>query len=66
MNAFTSYFKESLNELKLVTWPKQEDLLRLTIITVVFVLISSVLLGLLDYSLSQAYQWLLSINAPAA
>lgn len=66
MNALTSYFRESLNELKLVTWPKQEDLLRLTIITVVFVLITSVLLGLLDYSLNQAYQWLLSLNAPAA
>ena len=62
MNALTSYFKDSLNELKLVTWPKQEELLRLTITTVVFVLIASVILGAADYLLSQGYQWLLTLS----
>jgi len=57
------YFVDSGHEIKLVTWPKQEELLRLTIITVIFVLISSFILGVLDLSLSQAYTWFLSMGA---
>ena len=62
MNALIDYFKESLNEIKLVTWPKEEELLRLTIISVIFVIIAAIFLGLIDFSFSKAYQWLLSLG----
>jgi preprotein translocase subunit SecE len=63
MNKLFSYFKQSAYELKLVTWPTQERLLQLTVITVIFVLISALFLGLMDYGFSTAYTWLLSLNA---
>ena len=63
MNALLRYFRDSTNELNLVTWPKQEQLLRLTTITVVFVLISAMILGIVDFSLAKAYQWVLSLGA---
>lgn len=61
MQDFFAYFRESANELKQVTWPKQEELLQLTMLTVVVVLLSSVALGGLDFAFSAGYQWLLSL-----
>lgn len=61
MKKVIDYIKDSAHELKLVTWPKQDDLLRHTIITVVAVLISALILGLLDFGLNQAYQWFLTL-----
>ena len=62
MNTFFNYLKEANNELKLVTWPKQEELLKHTITTIIFVLITAVILGLVDFGLSTGYKWLLSIG----
>ncbi|MDF2379789.1 MAG: preprotein translocase subunit SecE [Candidatus Gracilibacteria bacterium] len=63
MSKFFSYFKDSYHELKLVTWPKQDLLLNLTITTVIFVMISGAFLGLADFSFSALYQWLLNLGA---
>jgi len=63
MKKFFHYLKDSTHELKLVTWPTQERLLQLTVITVVFVLISSLFLGAVDFGLNKAYTWLLSLSA---
>jgi|CXWL01.1.fsa_nt_gi preprotein translocase SecE subunit len=63
MNALLSYFQQSVNELALVTWPKQEELVRMTILTVVFVLISALFLGVVDYGFSNGYQWFLGLRA---
>ncbi|MGE3278808.1 MAG: preprotein translocase subunit SecE [Candidatus Altimarinota bacterium] len=62
MKNFFRYFKDSAHELTLVTWPSQEQLLQLTVITVVFVLIAAAVLGLVDLGFNQAYLWLLSLN----
>ena len=62
MKNFLDYFKGSVNELKLVTWPKQDELLRLTIINVIFVLIFAVIMGGIDFGFARAYQWLLTLS----
>ena len=62
MSNFFSYFRESYHELQQVTWPKQEELLRMTIITVVFVIITALILAMVDYGFSQGYQWLLNLS----
>lgn len=61
MNSFITYFRESTNELKHVTWPKQDELLRLTTLTIIVVLASAGLLWLMDFSFSAGYQYLLSL-----
>jgi len=66
MKALTNYLRECANELKLVTWPKQEELLRLTIITVIFVLITAVILAIVDFGFLKAYQWLLAFGVEAS
>lgn len=63
MTKISAYFRESVNELALVTWPKQEELVRMTILTVVFVLISAIILGAVDYGFSSGYQWFISLRA---
>lgn len=62
MKNFYYYLKDSVHELKLVTWPTQERLLQMTATTVIFVLIMAFFLGLADFGLNKAYTWLLSIN----
>lgn len=62
MKNLFQYFKDSTHELSLVTWPSQEKLLEHTVLTVVFVIISAGILGLIDLGFTQAYLWLLSLN----
>ena len=61
MSTFFAYFRESFYQLQQVTWPKQEELLRMTATTVIFVLVTALLLAALDYGFLQAYQALLSL-----
>lgn len=62
MKSLVRYLKDSIHELTLVTWPKQDQLLRMTTITVVFVMISALLLGVVDFGLTKAYQWYLTLG----
>ena len=63
MSAFLQYFKDSYSELKLVVWPKQDELIRHTILTLGSVFFGAIVLGLLDYGLSSAYIFLLSFGS---
>ncbi len=48
MNSFISYVRGSLEELRLVRWPTQQQAIRLTLITLVFIAVSSTFFGLVD------------------
>ena len=61
MKKLLIYFRDSVEELSHVTWPKQEQLLRLTTITVIFVIIAAIILAILDFSFTSSYQWFLSL-----
>lgn len=54
MNAIITYFRESLEELHKVRWPTRRQAVRLSGITVVFVLVTSLFFGVVDTLLSQA------------
>ncbi len=43
------YFRETIAELRKVTWPTREEAIRLTLIVIATILVMAVLLGLLDY-----------------
>ncbi len=54
MKAILTYLRESVEELRKVRWPTRNQAVRLSVITVVFVTISSLFFGLLDVLLSQS------------
>ena len=56
------YFKDSFYELGNVTWPSQEDLIKMTAMVIISVIISSFLLGGVDYVFTSGYRYLLSIS----
>ena len=53
-------FKEMWSELKKVTWPSKKDLIRQSTVVVVFVLILTVLVGLIDTGLSALLKLIMS------
>lgn len=54
------YFKESLAELHRVTWPTKRTAIRSTIIVLVFTLIVSTLIALVDYGFTVGLKQLIS------
>jgi preprotein translocase subunit SecE len=60
MNALTTYFRESLEELHAVRWPTRQQAVRLSGIVLAFTLTSSVIFGLIDVGLSEVLKFLLS------
>ena len=61
-NPVTRYLRETLAELKKVTWPARPDALRLTGLVLVIVIISSLVLGALDYIFAQVVRFLISLG----
>ena len=53
MSALTAYFRESIEELRLVRWPTQQQAVRLTVIVVIFIAVNAVFFGVIDAALTQ-------------
>jgi preprotein translocase subunit SecE len=56
-----NYFRNSIQELEKVTWPTKQQAVKLTGIVIVFVIIVAIILGVLDYSFNELYNYLLSL-----
>lgn len=61
MNAIIEYFKGAVHELKNVTWPTQRQAIRLSMITLGFVLSGALLFGLFDALLNTLFFSLASL-----
>jgi preprotein translocase subunit SecE len=59
-NAFQKWFRETLGELRKVSWPSLKDAWRLTRIVLVVLVAMGAVLGLLDYIFSQLVSLLLA------
>lgn len=44
-----TFLKETQDELKKVTWPKQEEIVRLTIVVIIISVAVGLFIGLLDF-----------------
>ena len=53
MSAVMDYISGSLEELNHVVWPTQQQAVRLTLITVVFIVISALFFGVVDGGLTE-------------
>jgi len=61
-NPVTRYFRETLAELKKVTWPMRQEATKLTIIVLIVVGLMSALLGTLDYVFSRVIGFIISLG----
>ena len=52
-----SFFKESVAELKKVTWPTMSDVLTSAKVVLVSTVVIAVILGLLDYAFAAGYNF---------
>ena len=55
-NKIQRYFKETIGELRKVSWPTRKEATNLTIIVLVVVFSMSAFLGLLDYIFAQFFR----------
>ena len=52
-NRLVRWWRETIGEIKKVTWPTKEDALRMTKIVVVVIVIMALFLGLIDLGFSE-------------
>lgn len=57
VNRVRGFFEESYNELKKVSWPPKKETLRAAYAVIVFVIILSFFLGIVDYFLAKIVNW---------
>lgn len=56
-----AYFKESIAELRKVSWPTRQDTIRSTGIVLLFTLATAVFLGVIDYLFTLGLNYLIDV-----
>lgn len=59
-NAITKWWRETIGELRKVTWPTPMEAWKLTKIVVVVMIAMSAILGILDFAFTRVISWVLS------
>ena len=59
-NAITKWWRETIGELRKVTWPTPMEAWRLTKIVFIVMITMSAILGILDFAFTRMISWLLS------
>ena len=59
-NAITKWWRETIGELRKVTWPTPMEAWKLTKIVVVVMIAMSAILGILDFAFTRLISWVLS------
>ncbi len=54
-NAIKRYYRETVGELRKVTWPTREEALRLTGIVIVVIVVMAAFLGVLDFFFTRLF-----------
>ena len=54
-NAVVRYYRETIGELRKVSWPTRQEAINLTTITLVVIVIMSAFFGSLDYIFNQLF-----------
>lgn len=60
-NPVVNYFAESFQELRKVTWPTTDQLIRMTVITLGFSLAFALVIGLIDLGFSTAFNTVIEL-----
>ena len=59
-NAVQRFYRETVGELRKVSWPTRQEAVNLTSITLVVIVAMSAFLGTLDYLFNQLFAFILS------
>ena len=59
-NATTKWWRETIGELRKVTWPTPMEAWRLTKVVIVVMIAMSAILGILDFAFTRLISWFLS------
>ena len=59
-NRIVRWWRETVGELRKVTWPTRQEAWRLTKITIVVMTVMSAMLGILDYIFTQVIAFILT------
>jgi preprotein translocase subunit SecE len=59
-NAVSRWWRETVGELRKVTWPTRSEAIRLTRIVIVVMALMSAMLGILDYVFTQLVAFILT------
>ena len=59
-NAITKWWRETVGELRKVTWPTPMEAWRLTKVVIVVMITMSAILGVLDFAFTRLISWFLS------
>jgi preprotein translocase subunit SecE len=59
-NAITKWWRETIGELRKVTWPTPQEALRLTRVVIIVMVLISAILGVLDFGFTRLITWFLS------
>ena len=60
-NAIVQYFRETWFELRRVSWPTRSEAGNLTLIVIAVTTFLAILLGLMDWIFSAAFDWFLNL-----
>lgn len=61
-SAFITYFREAIEDLHKVTWLTRDQAIRISIITIIFTIITAFVFGVFDFLFTQAAQELLKLS----
>ena len=61
-NAIQRYFRETVGELRKVSWPTRQEAINLTIIVLIVIIGMSAFLGILDFLYAQLFTVILGIG----
>jgi preprotein translocase subunit SecE len=59
-NAIVRYYRETVGELRKVSWPTREEAINLTTITLIVITVMSAFFGSLDYIFNQLFALIFS------
>jgi len=62
-NRITRYVKEVRAEIRKVTWPSRQEVLRLTAIVITVLVVMSIFMAVVDFAFSRLMQAIISLGA---
>ena len=62
VNRFTKYFREVRAEVRKVTWPSREEVLRLSAIVIVVMILMSAFMAIIDFAFSRLMAAIISLG----
>jgi preprotein translocase subunit SecE len=61
-NAIVRFYRETVGELRKVSWPSREEATRLTVLVLVVLAFTSALMGVLDYLFARLFAYIISLG----